>query len=131
MYQLKNLEDTIVAISTPMGHGGISVVRLSGKESVSIADKMFQANNKMKPSKFPSFTVHYGWVCDEKGKTIDEALLSVMRGPKSYTKEDIIEISSHGGVVSVKGIVATACELGARLAEPGEFTKRAFLNGPN
>ena len=130
MYQIKNLEDTIVAISTPTGQGGIGIVRLSGKQALSIADQMFRAKDGSKPSSFKGFTVHYGDVVDVKNdEIIDEALLSVMRAPKSYTKEDVLEISCHGGIVSLRSIVVLATELGARLAEPGEFTKRAFLNG--
>jgi len=130
MYQIADLEDTIVAISTSTGQGGIGIVRLSGKQALSIADQMFVMKNKRKPSAFKSFTVHYGDVVDAKvNKTIDEALLTVMRGPKSYTKEDVVEISCHGGVVSLRAILMLSTELGARLAEPGEFTKRAFLNG--
>ena len=122
--------DTIVAISTAAGTGSIGIIRMSGPEALAIADKMFMTKDKKKPSTFKSFTVHYGWVVKgTKGEVIDEALLSIMRGPKSYTKEDIVEISCHGGMVSLRSILMMATELGARLAEPGEFTKRAFLNG--
>ena len=130
MYQIKNLDDTIVAISTPMGKGGIGIVRLSGKEALAVADKMFAAKDGAPSSTFAGYSVHYGDVVDvRKGEIVDEALLTVMRAPKSYTKEDVVEISCHGGSVSLRAIVALACGLGARLAEPGEFTKRAFLNG--
>ncbi|MCK5506611.1 MAG: tRNA uridine-5-carboxymethylaminomethyl(34) synthesis GTPase MnmE [Thermodesulfovibrionia bacterium] len=130
MYQLKSMEDTIVAISTPTGQGGIGIVRLSGKQALTIADRMFKAKDGASPSAFRGFTVHYGDVADiKRGKIIDEALLTVMRAPKSYTKEDVVEISCHGGIVSLRSILVLATELGARLAEPGEFTKRAFLNG--
>jgi tRNA modification GTPase len=130
MYQLRSLEDTIAAISTPMGQGGIGVVRLSGKQAVAIADKMFAAKSGAVPSSFKSFSVHYGNVRDlGNGEVIDEVLLTVMRAPKSYTKEDVIEISCHGGMASLKAILTLATGLGARLADPGEFTKRAFLNG--
>ena len=130
MYQLKSLEDTIVAISTPPGQGGIGIVRISGKQSLEIADQLFVAKNGTKPSSFKSFTTHYGEVINRsKKEVIDEALMTLMRAPKSYTKEDIVEISCHGGNVSVRMILMLAAELGARLAEPGEFTKRAFLNG--
>ncbi len=128
MSQLFNLDDTIVAISTPVGEGGIGIVRLSGKDALAIADKMFVAKNKKKPSEFKSFTAHYGDVV-HAAETIDEALLTLMRTPKSYTKEDVVEISAHGGVASVRAILKLAVALGARPAEPGEFTKRAFLNG--
>ncbi len=124
-----NLDDTIVAISTAIGQGAIGIVRLSGNEALTIADGLFFSNSGKKPSEFKNFTVHYGWVMAGKDKIIDEALLTVMRAPKSYTKEDMVEISCHGGIVSVRAILTCALDLGARLAEPGEFTKRAFLNG--
>jgi len=130
MYQLKSLEDTIVAIATSTGQGGIGIIRLSGKQSLEIADQMFVAKNGKLPSSFKSFAVRYGEVIDKKKKEpIDEALLTVMRGPKSYTKENIVEISCHGGSTSLRSILTLANRCGARLAEPGEFTKRAFLNG--
>ncbi len=136
MYQLKVLDDTIVAISTPLGSGGIGIVRLSGKEALNIVDKMFITKNNLKPSQFKSYTVHYGWVInplkENKQKSeeiIDEVLLTIMRTPQSYTCEDVVEISCHGGIVPLRAILSTAIDLGARLAEPGEFTKRAFLNG--
>ncbi len=135
MYQLNHLEDTIVAISTPIGHGGIGIIRLSGKNTLQVCDQLFLSKNKKWPSQFKSYTVHYGWVIQRQSGSsceydiIDEALLTVMRAPKSYTKEDIVEISCHGGLVVLRRVLALAIELGARLAEPGEFTKRAFLNG--
>ena len=133
MYQLNHLEDTIAAISTPIGQGGIGIVRLSGKNTLAICDELFVSKNKKKPSQFKSFSVHYGWAMKvQNGKDseiIDEVLLTIMRAPKSYTKEDVAEISCHGGMVVVKKILERAIELGARLAEAGEFTKRAFLNG--
>ncbi len=128
MGQFERLDDTIAAISTALGRGGIGIVRLSGKDALAIVDRMFAGKGKKKPSEFQTFTVHYGDVIHE-GEVIDEALLTVMRGPRSYTREDVVEISSHGGIVSLKAILKTAVQLGARLAEPGEFTKRAFLNG--
>jgi tRNA modification GTPase len=128
MYQFKSLEDTIAAISTSLGQGGIGIVRLSGKEALAIADGMFVSRRGRKPSSFKTFTVHYGDIVT-KGQVIDEALLTVMRAPASYTKEDVVEISSHGGTVSLRVILKLATDLGARPAEPGEFTKRAFLNG--
>src|SRR3989338_5804771 len=128
MHSFPSLEDTIVAVSTPLGQGGIGIVRLSGKETLSIADQMFVTKNKKRPSEFKSFSVHYGEVVC-RGETIDEALLTLMRAPKSYTKEDVVEISSHGGMVAVGAILKAATGMGAWLAEPGEFTKRAFLNG--
>lgn len=139
MYQLNHLEDTIVAISTPLGQGGIGIVRLSGKEAVAICDEIFVSKKGKKLSVGQNFFQQYGWVIcrnsavakqSEQGfETIDEALACVMRGPRSYTKEDVVEISCHGGTVVLRAIVMMAVDLGARLAEPGEFTKRAFLNG--
>jgi len=130
MYQLNNIDDTIVAISTPAGIGGIGIVRLSGKEALPIADKMFLSPTQKKLSKQKSHSAHYGWISrNGSGEIIDEVLVTIMRGPNSYTKEDVVEISSHGSRVSLKEIITLACDQGARLAEPGEFTKRAFLNG--
>lgn len=132
MSQLPNIDDTIVAISTPIGQGGIGVVRLSGKNALAIAEKMFVARNGEKLSDFKSFTVHYGDVESRRrgsAEVIDEALLTLMRAPKSYTREDVVEISAHGGIASARAILNLAVAWGARPAEPGEFTKRAFLNG--
>ena len=122
-------EDTIVAIATPLGCGGLGIIRLSGPRTLEICDQLFLAKNKRRPSQFKNFTVHYGWVVKSSSEIVDEALLTVMRGPQSYTKEDVAEISCHGGVVSLRGILSLAIDGGARLAQPGEFTKRAFLNG--
>jgi len=130
MYQLKSLDDTITAISTPTGQGGIGIVRLSGKRALNIADQMFAPKNGSEPSCLKSSRVYYGNVINKnKNEIIDEALLTIMRAPKSYTKEDVVEISCHGGTTSLRSILALTTDLGARLAEPGEFTKRAFLNG--
>ncbi len=135
MSKFNHLSDTIVAISTPMGQGGIGIVRLSGPESITIAQKMFLGKSKQKKNvaDFNSHTVHYGWVVsasdDGEEKIIDEALFTIMRAPRSYTCEDIVEINSHGGTVAVKSVLQAALDMGARLAEPGEFTKRAFING--
>jgi tRNA modification GTPase len=132
MYQYKGLEDTVAAISTSLGEGGIGIVRLSGPDAIAIADRMFQTKTSRKPSSLESCRVHYGWVVDnqcEPPEMIDEALLTVMRAPKSYTREDVVEISCHGGAVPLKAILTLAIDFGARLAEAGEFTKRAFLNG--
>ena len=139
------LDDTIVAVSTPIGEGGIGIVRLSGKESLELADKIFLSKEGKKPSKFKTYTVHYGHVIEnlhgrtrvpehqstskKERKIIDEAILTVMRAPKSYTKEDVVEINCHSGIVPLKKILDLCLINGARLAEPGEFTKRAFLNG--
>ena len=128
MYQLKSLEDTIVAISTAMGQGGIGIIRMSGKEAVNIADKIFISANKKSLKDSETHQVHYGWVL-ENNEIVDEVLVTMMRAPRSYTCEDVVEINCHGGVASLRTILALACDKGARLAEPGEFTKRAFLNG--
>lgn len=124
-----SLEDTIAAISTPAGEGGIGIVRLSGRDSLKIADAIFISKDRKRPSRFKTYTVHYGHVVDKEKKVIDEAILTVMRGPKSYTKEDIAEINCHSGIVPLRKILDLALKSGARIAEPGEFTKRAFLNG--
>lgn len=126
------LDDTIAAISTAVGQGGIGIIRLSGKEAIAIADKIFSNKHKTKPSEFKNNTVHFGWIVKKENKKeeiIDEVLLTVMRAPKSYTAEDVVEISCHGGVIPLKSILHLTIDFGARPAEPGEFTKRAFLNG--
>ncbi|MFC1623712.1 tRNA uridine-5-carboxymethylaminomethyl(34) synthesis GTPase MnmE [Candidatus Omnitrophota bacterium] len=123
------LDDTIAAVSTPVGEGGIGIVRLSGKESLKIADKIFVSKNGKKPSGFKTYTVHYGHIIDRRQNVVDEVILTVMRAPKSYTKEDVVEINCHNGIVPLRKILDLVLMNGARLAEPGEFTKRAFLNG--
>jgi tRNA modification GTPase len=129
------LDETIVAVSTPVGEGGIGIVRLSGRESMKIADKIFTAKDGKKPSKFKTYTVHYGHIVEkskgksQKVKVIDEVILTVMRAPRSYTKEDVVEINCHSGIAPLKRILDLCLINGARLADPGEFTKRAFLNG--
>ena len=123
-----DLNDTIVAIATSFGEAGIGIVRLSGPEALKIADNIFKAKNGKKPSEFKSYTLRYGWV-EEQGKIIDEALLTVMRQPASFTRQDMVEINCHGGIVALRRVLDLVLEKGARLAEPGEFTKRAFLNG--
>lgn len=119
------MNDTIVAISTSLGVGAISIVRLSGQESISIVNKCFKGKDL---SKVATHTINYGHIYDDKD-LIDEVLVSVMKAPKSYTSEDIVEINCHGGIIATKRILQTMLNNGARLAEPGEFTKRAFLNG--
>jgi len=133
------MNDTIVAVSTPIGEGGIGIVRLSGKSSLAILDKIFLSKSGKKPSRFKTYTVHYGHIIDNNSggrraegverRVVDEVILTVMRAPKSYTKEDIVEINCHSGIASLKKILDLCLLNGARLAEPGEFTKRAFLNG--
>lgn len=119
------MNDTIVAISTTMGVGAISIVRLSGKEAISIANKSFKEKNL---EEVPTHTIHYGHIYDGE-ELVDEVLISIMRGPRSFTAEDIVEINCHGGIITTNKILETMLNNGARLAEPGEFTKRAFLNG--
>ena len=123
-----SLDDTIAAISTPIGQGGIGIVRLSGKDAINIAGKFFVSQDKKKPSQFKTYTTHYGRIM-EGDKVIDEVILTLMRSPKSYTKEDVVEINCHGGLVALRKVLDLVISGGARLADPGEFTKRAFLNG--
>jgi tRNA modification GTPase len=120
--------DTIAAISTPLGEGGIGIVRLSGDRAIEIADEIFSSPKGIPLRSVPSHTIHYGFIKDNNIK-IDEVLVSVMRAPKSYTREDIVEINCHGGMVPLRKVLELVLAKGARLAEPGEFTKRAFLNG--
>lgn len=120
--------DTIAAISTPPGEGAISIVRLSGDRAVAIADKVFKANKSL--ADVASHTINYGHLFDPRTEQlVDEVMVSVMRAPKTFTREDVIEINCHGGIVVVNQILQLLLRQGARLAEPGEFTKRAFLNG--
>ena len=123
-------DDTIAAIATPLGEGGLAVIRLSGPQATAIADRSFlpAGKNPLKPSAAPSHTVHYGRIT-RAGRTVDEALLAVMRAPRTFTREDVVEITCHGGILAAKLVLDTVLENGARPAEPGEFTKRAFLNG--
>ena len=119
------MNDTIVAISTTMGVGAISIIRLSGKEAISIVNECFKGKNL---EEVPTHTINYGHIYDGE-ELIDEVLVSVMKGPRSFTAEDVVEINSHGGIITTNRILETMLNHGARLAEPGEFTKRAFLNG--
>lgn len=122
--------DTIAAISTPMGEGAIAIVRLSGDEAVAIADKIFKSPNHKRLTEVATHTIHYGHLIDPKtDEVVEEVMLSLMRGPKTFTREDVVEINCHGGIVSVNRVLQLVLRYGARLAEPGEFTKRAFLNG--
>lgn len=130
------LDDTIVAISTPVGEGGIGIVRLSGRDALKIADRIFASRNGAGPSNFKTYTVHYGHIVEKsqkskvkRQKVIDEVILTVMRAPRSYTREDVVEINCHSGIAPLRKILDLVLVNGARLAEPGEFTKRAFLNG--
>lgn len=124
------IEDTISAIATAIGEGGIGIVRMSGPRAVDVADVLFKGKNNRTASDISSSQVAYGHIVDPKTReTVDEVLLLVMRAPHSYTKEDVVEIHCHGGPVPLRKILSLTLDYGARLAEPGEFTKRAFLNG--
>ena len=119
--------DTIAAISTPIGEGGISIVRMSGEEAVKIANQVFKGANL---TKVPTHTIHYGHIVDPASEqVIDEVMVSVMLAPKTFTREDIVEINCHGGIVVTNRILQLLLKTGARMADPGEFTKRAFVNG--
>ncbi len=124
-----SMNDTITAIATTIGESGIGIVRISGKNALLIADKIFLAKNGGKPSDFKTYTMHYGWIVSRQTDIIDEVILTVMCAPKSYTKEDVVEINCHGGIVATRAVLDLVLENGGRLAQAGEFTKRAFLNG--
>lgn len=125
---MKTDTDTIAAIATAMSSAGIGIVRISGDDAVAVADRIFRAKNKKTLRQADSHTVHYGYITD--GDTvIDEVLVMLMRAPNSYTREDTVEIDCHGGVLVMRRVLETVFKYGARPAEPGEFTKRAFLNG--
>ena len=119
------MEDTIAAISTALGVGAISIIRISGGEAIEIVSKIWSGKDL---STVPSHTIHYGFIKDGEEK-IDEVLVSIMKAPKTFTKEDVIEINSHGGIATTNRVLELLLTNGCRLAEPGEFTKRAFLNG--
>ena len=119
------MDDTITAISTTLGVGAISIIRVSGKESINIVNQIFKGKDL---SKVSSHTIHYGHVID-KDQIIDEVLVTIMKAPKTFTTEDIVEINAHGGIITTNRILELLLKNGCRLAEPGEFTKRAFLNG--
>jgi tRNA modification GTPase len=123
-------DDTIAAIATPLGEGGLAVIRISGVQALAVADKAFVpvGKNSRPPSKAESHTIHYGKVL-RAGKQVDEVLCAVMRAPRTFTREDVVEITCHGGILATKLVLDTVLEAGARLALPGEFTQRAFLNG--
>ena len=120
--------EAIAAISTPPGYGGIGIIRISGKDSFKIIEKIFKPKNKEK-DKIKGYTMKYGKIFDFEGKIIDEVLVTYFVSPKSFTTENMCEINSHGGPIVVKKILELCLENGARMAEPGEFTKIAFLNG--
>ncbi|MEB7389679.1 tRNA uridine-5-carboxymethylaminomethyl(34) synthesis GTPase MnmE [Aerococcus viridans] len=129
MFMITRGFDTIAAISSAPGEGAIGIVRLSGDEALAIADKVYKLGQK-KLSTQDSHTIHYGHIVDPKdGQEIDEVMVSVMREPKTFTREDIVEINTHGGIVATNRVLELVLREGATLAEPGEFTKRAFING--
>ncbi|PKF21199.1 tRNA uridine-5-carboxymethylaminomethyl(34) synthesis GTPase MnmE [Macrococcoides caseolyticum] len=120
--------DTIASISTPMGEGAIAIVRLSGNDAISIADKLYKGKHQL--SDVASHTINYGHIIDPaSNEIVEEVMVAVMRAPRTYTREDIVEINCHGGIMTVNRVLELTLTNGARLAEPGEFTKRAFLNG--
>ncbi|HDF2057221.1 TPA: tRNA uridine-5-carboxymethylaminomethyl(34) synthesis GTPase MnmE [Staphylococcus aureus] len=120
--------DTITSISTPMGEGAIGIVRLSGPQAVEIADKLYKGKHLL--NDVPSHTINYGHIIDPESKeVVEEVMVSVLRAPKTFTREDIIEINCHGGILTINRLLELTMTYGARMAEPGEFTKRAFLNG--
>ncbi|HEU5395631.1 MAG TPA: tRNA uridine-5-carboxymethylaminomethyl(34) synthesis GTPase MnmE [Verrucomicrobiae bacterium] len=123
-------DDTIAAIATPIGEGGLAVLRISGPKALAVADRIFQpaGTSPVKPSATASHTIHFGKILRD-GAVIDEVLLAVMRAPRTFTREDTVEISCHGGILPAKLVLDAILAAGARLAEPGEFTRRAFLNG--
>lgn len=124
------IRDTIAALSTPIGDSAISIVRLSGDGSFAIASKVFKPKNEFGWASISRYELRYGWVIDPTSEEIvDEALVMIMPAPRSYTREDIVEISCHGGYMAARRVLEIITENGARIAEPGEFTKRAFLNG--
>jgi tRNA modification GTPase len=123
-------DDTIAAISTPLGEGGIGIVRLSGKGSLQIAEKIFSSPVNKSLGNLKPFSLVYGHIREPlTGQKVDEVLVTVMKSPHSYTKEDVVEINCHGGMITLRKTLELVLKQGARLAEPGEFTKRAFING--
>jgi tRNA modification GTPase len=124
------LTDTIAAIATPLRKGGLAVIRISGRQAIQVAEDCFVPAGRLavRPTQAASHTLHYGHVM-RQGTVVDEVLLGLMRAPRTYTREDVVEFSCHGGPVAVRAVLETVLSLGARLAEPGEFTQRAFLNG--
>jgi tRNA modification GTPase len=122
-------EDTIAAVATGLGESGVAVVRISGSEAVPVAERVFRPKRGAPLGGRRSHTITYGWIVDQDGRRVDEALALVMRGPRSFTGEDVVELQVHGGATAVRKTLDQVLQAGARLAEPGEFTKRAFLNG--
>ena len=123
------MKETIASIATALSSSGIGIIRISGNEAVEIADRIFVKPDGKKLSEVPSHTVHYGHIVDESKAIIDEVIVILMKAPHSFTREDVVEIDCHGGIYLLKKVLDLCIKAGARLAEPGEFTKRAFLNG--
>lgn len=121
-------DDTIAAIATASLRGGVSILRISGEDAVSVADRILELKNKTL-AECKSHTVHYGFVVDENLQRLDEVIVLLMLAPNSYTREDVVEIQCHGGALICQEILDLILRQGVRMAEPGEFTKRAFLNG--
>ena len=123
-------DDTIAAIATPLGEGGLALIRISGPQALAVADQSFAPVGKssLKPSIAPTHTIHFGHIVRD-AQIIDEVLVAVLRAPRTFTREDVVEITCHGGILPAKMVLDTVLAQGARLAEPGEFTRRAFLNG--
>ena len=125
------IDDTIAAIATPLGEGALAVIRLSGHDALAVADGCFRpaGTNSVKPTKATSHTIHYGHIVDSDNRPVDEVLLAVMRAPRTFTAEDTVEVTCHGGIVASQAVLQTVLAAGARSALPGEFTRRAFING--
>ncbi|HNQ50053.1 MAG TPA: tRNA uridine-5-carboxymethylaminomethyl(34) synthesis GTPase MnmE [Candidatus Omnitrophota bacterium] len=130
-------DDTIAAIATAAGEAGIGIVRMSGARAIEIADAVFRSRDRVRLAAQATHTIRYGWIvgpgagpdaCRNRS-VIDEVLVTVMRGPRTFTREDVVEINCHGGIVALRRVLELVCDAGARIAEPGEFTRRAFLNG--
>ena len=123
MSRINSLDDTIAAIATAQGIAGIGIVRISGKGALKIADKIFLSKDKNKPSKFKTYTMHYGWVVNKsagKKEIIDEVILALMKAPRSYTKENTVEVNCHGGIIALRKVLDLVLASGARLAERSE-----------
>jgi tRNA modification GTPase len=125
---MRRIDDTIAAVATPIGEGALAVIRISGPDALAVADRCFRPAGKTRPSEAPSHTLHFGHVLQDD-RPVDEVMLGVMHAPRTFTREHIVEITCHGGIVPAKAVLDAVLKSGARLAEPGEFTRRAFLNG--
>ena len=122
--------DTIAAVATAMTNSGIGIIRVSGEDSISIVHSVFvNKQNQKCLNTYKSHTIHYGYIIEKNGTTVDEVMVSIMKAPYSYTMEDVVEINCHGGIFIIQKIMDIVIDAGARIAQPGEFTKRAFLNG--